>query len=263
MQYEIISGRTVEVKRSYMKLADHRKKPRGKRIAGNSSERKIKINEREQKKALARVLNCNIDSSWQLVTLKFDSEHLPADYAALRAAFKAYMQKLRKAFRKEHGQNPRFIAVCANWKPGKDGGHPARFHVHMVIESCAPDMLRAAWPTPNGVNIEPIDNRADYTALAVYLFDNVRKDENIHSKAWTTSRDNLAKPIYTEPVEVFDGIDNIQPIPTARQTAFERMDNEDGQAVSTYMRCVLPEKPKIRGRTVVLPKRTRERKKEK
>ena len=95
-------------------------------------------------------------------------------------------------------------------------------------------MLRDIWPTVNGVSIEPIDGRADHSALACYLVHNVHGLEPGQC-SWSTSRGNLAKPIYTEP-EPVDDVEDIQVIPTANQTAFERLDDEDGRPVSTYSR---------------------------
>lgn len=251
VEYKIISGKVVEIKRTYMPRAADVKKPRGHRIAGNSDERKIRDNEREQKKRLARTLNANLEKGWMLVTCKYDDVTRPADYAALRVAGQKFMRKVREAFRKEHGRSPRFIMVNANWNAVED--RPAKFHHHIVIESCSWDMLRSLWPVEHGISIEPIDGREDHTALAVYLIDNVHGLPS-NGKVWSTSRDNLAKPIYTEPVEIVDSIADIKPIPTATQTAFERLDGEAGTPVSAYIRCVLPERPVIRGRQIILPK---------
>lgn len=251
MEYKIISGRVVEIRRSYMPLAADRKKPRGQRIAGNSSAQKIKDNEREQKKRLARILNANVEKGWILITCKYDNATLPEDYKALTVSGKKFFRRLREAFKAEHGRNPRVIMVNANWNPEKNC--PARFHHHIVMEACAWDMIRSLWPVQDGISIEPIDSRADHTALAVYLCDNVHglpRGGNV----WSTSRGNLAKPIYTEPVEITDGIADIKIIPTATQTAFERLDGEAGTPVSSYIRCILPEKPIIRGQQIILPK---------
>lgn len=250
MEYKIISGKVVEIKRSYMPIDRDSKKPRGQRIAGNSSERKIKENEREQKKRLARILNSNIERGWILITCKYDNATLPADYSALTVSGKKFFRKLREAFKAETGRNPRVIMVNANWNPKEN--RPARFHHHIIMEPFAWDTIRRLWPVENGVSIERIDNREDHTALAVYLCDNVRGPEC--GNAWSTSRGNLEKPIYTEPVEVMDGIEDIKIIPTATQTAFERLDGDTGTPVSAYIRCILPEKPTIRGRQIILPK---------
>ena len=255
MEYKMISGSVVEVKRTWMSARPNVKKPRGTRIAGNTSERKIRQNEIERVKQLARIINANVEKGWMLVTLKYDNEHLPADYEALKESGKKFCRSLRAAFKARYGRNPRLIMVNANWKPPESGngeGCPARLHHHIVIEECSWDMLRDIWPTPNGVSIEPLDGRKDHTALAWYLVHNVHGLERGQC-AWSTSRGNLAKPIYTEP-EPVDNVEEIEVIPTANQTAFERLDDEDGRAVSTYVRCILPCKPTVRGRQIILPR---------
>lgn len=255
MEYKIISGSVVEKKRTWMTVKSDVKKFRGTRIAGNTSERKIRQNEIERKKQLARTLNCNIEKGWSFATLKYDDEHLPADYAALQESGKKFLRNFRAEFKAEYGRNPRYVWVNANWKPPKskmDEGRPARLHHHLVVEPCSWDLLRKLWPVQNGVSIEPIDSREDHTALANYLVDNVHGLERGQC-VWTTSRGNLLKPIYTEPEPVSD-IESIEIIPTARQTAFERLDDEDGRTVSTYVRCILPCKPTVRGRQIILPR---------
>lgn len=251
MEYKIVSGKVVEIKRTFLPIAAERKRPRGQRIAGNSSERKIKENEREQKKRLARILNANLEKGWMLITLKYDNATLPTDYDALTVSGKKFLRKLREAFKAEHGRNPRFVMVNANWNPSKN--RPARLHHHIVMEPFLWDVICSLWPVKDGVSIEPVDSREDHTALAVYLCDNVH-DLPRGGNVWSTSRGNLAKPIYTEPVEITDGIADIKIIPTATQTAFERLDGEAGTPVSAYIRCVLPEKPIIKGRQIILPK---------
>ena len=58
MEYKIVSGNVVEIRRTYMNVraGSPQRKPRGQRIAGNTSARKIKANENEAVKQLARTL---------------------------------------------------------------------------------------------------------------------------------------------------------------------------------------------------------------
>lgn len=257
MEYKIISGSVVEIRRTYMNVraGSPQKKPRGQRIAGNTSAKKIKANEVEAVKALARTLNANLTRGWLWVTLKYDDEHLPEDYTALETRGTKFLRALRAAFRKEHGCNPRYIWVNANWSPERDA--PARLHHHLVIEACSLDLLAALWKCGT-VSVEAIDGREDHTALAVYIVKNVHGLERGKNR-WSTSRGNLAKPIYTEPEEVTDGgVEDIAVLPTAKQTAFERLDDECGRAVSAYIRCVLPARPKVRGGQIIIP-RTKKR----
>ena len=250
MEYKIISGNTVEIRRTYM-TAKTQPKPRGMRIAGNSSVRKIKANEREQIKKLARVLNCNIEDGWMLVTLSYNNSTLPADYAALETNGQKFMRRLREAFKREYGHAPKCILVNANWSPERNA--PARLHHHLLIEGCSVDLLRSLW-TAGGAAYEDCDSRKDHTALAVYLMHNVQlSKEDRHKQIWHPSRGNLAKPIYTEPVEVEDAED-IEPVKGSVQTDFERVDDECGRAMSTYIRCTVEERPRIGGRQIIFSK---------
>mgnify|MGYP004423072537 CR=1 FL=1 len=252
MEYKIISGNVVEIRRTYMNVraGSPQKKPRGQRIAGNTSARKIRANEMEAVKSLARILNANLERGWLWVTAKYDDEHLPADYAALEENGGKFTRVLRAAFRREHGRNPRYVMVNANWSPERDA--PARLHHHFVIEACSLDMLAGLWKWGT-ISVEEIDGREDHTALAVYMVKNVHGLERGKNK-WSTSRGNLLKPIYTEPEEVSGGAEDIAVLPTARQTAFERLDDECGRAISSYVRCILPVRPKVRGGRIIIPR---------
>lgn len=251
MEYKIVSGNVVEIRRTYMNVraGSPQRKPRGQRIAGNTSARKIKANENEAVKQLARTLNANLKKGWLWVTLKYENEYLPVDYSALEQNGGKFTRTLRAAFKKENGRNPQYIWVNANWSPERDA--PARLHHHLVIEACSLDMLAELWKY-GSVSVEEIDGREDHTALAVYIVKNVHGLERGKNK-WSTSRGNLLKPIYTEPEEVTDGgVEDIAVLPTARQTAFERLDDECGRAVSAYVRCILPERPKVRGGQIII-----------
>ena len=254
VEYKIISGRVVEVRRSWMPMGRGQKKPRAGRIAGNTSEKKIAANERAAVERLARILNCNIERGWIFVTLKYDDAHLPADMDGLKKSAKKFLKKLRTAFKAEHGRTLRYITVNAT-RSTKHGG-PARYHHHIVMEAVSADLIRSLWHGGGSVICEDIDNRADHTALAVYLSRNTERAER-GERSWETSRGNLAKPIFTEPEEV-NSIDGIAALPGSTVAAMSRTETEDGQAQSSYIRCVLPEKPEVRGGRVILPK-TRKR----
>ena len=251
MEYKIISGSTVEIRRSWLPNREGgTERRRGTRIAGNSSEKKIRANEQEAIKQLARVLNCNVEKGWMFVTCKFDNEHLPADREALKKFTARYIKTVRAAFKAEHGRNPRYVYVLGTWSVKHE--RPSRFHLHLVIEPCSADMLRCLWQGGGSVICEDTDNRQDHTALAVYMYKNAGGSERSECR-WSTSRGNLAKPIYTEPVEV-DSIEDVEKMPGSVMMDMYRLDDEDGRAISAYIRCVLPEKPKVRGGMIIIPK---------
>lgn len=252
MEYRIISGAVMEVRRTWLPSRDcDTIKKRGIRIAGNSSEKKIRQNEQEAIKQLARLLNANLEKNWMLVTVKYDDAHLPTERAALKKSIAKYLKAVRAAFKAEHGRTPRYLAVNGTWSVKNE--RPARWHHHIVIEACSRDLLAELWHGGGSVICEDIDNRQDHTALAVYLYRNTERAERGECR-WSTSRGNLAKPIYTEPVEVSDGVEGIQPLPNSTLMDMTRLDNEDGKPISAYIRCVLPARPKVRGGQVILPK---------
>ena len=238
MEYKIISGSTVEVRRSWLPCRE------------GAERKKICTNENEAVKQLARILNCNIERGWMFVTCKFDDAHLPSDRDALKKHIARYVKSVRAAFKAEHGRNPRYVYVLGAWPVKHE--RPSRVHLHMVIEPCSADMLRCLWQGGGSVICEDIDNRQDHTALAVYMYKNAGRGERGECR-WSTSRGNLAKPIYTEPVEV-DSIEDVEKIPGSVMMDMVRLDDEDGRAISAYIRCVLPERPKVRGGQVILPK---------
>ena len=66
----------------------------------------------------------------------------------------------------------------------------------------------------------------------------------------------MLKPVITEPVEVSD-VEDVQPLDGGIIKDVMHYQDEDGRTVSAYLRQTLPEKVKIRGGQIVLPKRRR------
>lgn len=252
MEYKIVSGSVVEIRRSFLpNRAGGTKRGRASRIAGHTSEKKIRANENEAVKQLARILNSNLTRGWMFVTMKYDNEHLPADKAALEKSAAKYLKKLRTALKTELGHTPRYILVNATWSVKQE--RPARYHHHMVIEPCSRDLLASLWHGGGSVICEDIDARQDHTALANYLYRNTERGEKGKCR-WSTSRGNLAKPIYTEPVPVSDGVDGIRALPNSALMEHTRFADEDGIANSSYIRCVLPAAPQVKRGRLILPK---------
>ena len=66
----------------------------------------------------------------------------------------------------------------------------------------------------------------------------------------------MARPIYTEPVEV-DDVEDIKPDYGAIVKDIEETRDEDDRVIGKYQRCVWKTPPKVRGGQIVLPKRGR------
>ena len=175
MEYKIISGRTVETRRSWLSIGPTYKRPRGTRRAGSSSLKKIKANEKERIKNLARLINCNFGTGDGFLTLKYDDEHYPGDYETADTILGKFLRKLRKAYRKESGSALPAVSITANWSPRRQA--TARLHQHIVIPSAAVPLARKLWPEfggPGTVIIEDLNDEGDYTRIASYMIENVK-----------------------------------------------------------------------------------------
>ena len=255
MEYRIVSGRTVEIRRSWISTARDYHKPRGHRRAGSSSAAKMKANERDCVRRLARLINCNFEAGDAQVALKYDDLHYPGEYETAKAVLtKKFLPMLRKEYRKVTGKNLQAVWVTANWSPKKEA--PARLHHHIVLQRDATEMARKIWEERFGglgsFAMESLDGRGDHTDLAAYMAANVHGRPAGENK-WSACR-GMKQPIYEEPVEVKD-VEDIQPIYLARVHDVSESRDEDGRIISKYMRCTLPERPKIRGGQIIYPRR--------
>lgn len=253
MEYKIISGRTVETRRSWLSIGPTYKKPRGVRKAGSSSLRKIKANERECIRNLARLINCNFGAGDGFLTLKYDDGHYPESYKAAAEILTKFIRKLRTAYRKETGSALPVVSVTANWSPHRQA--PARIHHHVVIPSAAVEIARRLWPQFGGagtVIVKDLNDEGDYTNLAAYMIGNVH-DRPAGENRYHASR-GMARPIYTEPIEV-DDVESIQPDYGAIVKDVQETRDEDDRVIGKYQRCVWKTPPKVRGGQIVLPKK--------
>lgn len=264
MEYKIISGRTVETRRSWLSIGPGYQKPRGIRRAGSSSLKKIKANERECIRKLARLINCNFTAGDGFLTLKYDDAHYPEgetseeQYQAAEHDRKKFLRKLRAAYRQKTGQSLKAITVTANWSPRRQA--QARLHQHIVLPHDAAELAREVWQQLGGVGTVvtvDLNNEGDYSKVAAYMIANVQGRPAGENKYHPTR--GLAQPIYTEPVEVTD-VEDLQPDAGSIVKDVQETEDEDGRIIGKYQRCVLPEKPVIRGGQIILPgKRTRRR----
>ena len=202
MEYKIISGRTVEVRRVMMDCSARSgpKIRRGTRVKGRTSLQKILANEREAVKNLARILNCNFSQGDMWVTLTYPDDRLPAGREEAKKDMEKTLRKLRLAFRKEYGRNPKYVVATGSVDPRT--GEQVRYHHHIVMEALAYEAITGFWPGED-VSYRRLDGRGDYTGIARYMVQN-SADRGDGERRWSCSR-GLKKPIYTEPVPVKPG----------------------------------------------------------
>lgn len=248
MEYKIISGNVVETRRSYLSVRDTTQPSKGqaKKVAGHTSARKIAANEQESVRQFARIINTNYRAGDGHLVLKYDNDHLPPSYEDAEADLKRYFARLRYEIRKRGLVMPVLSWVTANWRPKHRC--PARLHHHVVVPASVIELARSLWQG-GGFSMETLDGRGDHTDLAAYMIDNVHDRPGKHS--WHTTR-NAARPIVTEPEPVAN-IEDVQPEKGAVIKAHEKSTDEEGHVTSTYLRCLLPYRPYVRGGKVVKP----------
>jgi hypothetical protein len=259
VQYYIASGPVIEIRRSWMSIDRDYKKPRGTRRVGASTEQKIRANEKGRIRTLARLLNCNYGAGDVHAVLKYDAAHYPSDltYEQARENLKKFLTKLRKKYKAATGKSLKAVWITANWSPHRDA--PAALHHHLVLPADAMQLAWNLWDSFGGAGttkMETLDNRGDHTDLAAYLCANV-KGRPSNENRWGCSR-GMERPIIFG-LEEIDDIEDVQPVYSSIVKDVEEIHDEEGRTVSKYMRCVLPERPKLRGGMVILPKRRKKR----
>ncbi len=271
MEYHIISGRTVETRRTWLPSGPTVRKKRGIRRAGASSLKKIKANEKNCVLNLARTINCNFGAGDWFVCLKYDDQHYPADQsadpagkreqeyqAAKRILTKKFLPKLRSVYREITGKQLKAVWVTANWSTKQK--HFTRIHHHIVLPSDALGIAQEAWAGIGGVNgtlqAENLNNEGDYSRMAAYMIDNVQGRPPGENR-WSSCR-GMLKPVFSEPVEVTD-IESMEPLQDEIVKDVIEYTDEDGRIVSKYMRGVMPERVIVKGGQIILPRRRRRR----
>ena len=218
---------------------------------------------------LARVINCNFGAGDWFIALKYDDRHYPSGQSdnpdqrreeeyqtARRILTRKFLPKLRSAYREETGKQLKAVWVTANWSTKRK--HFTRVHHHMVIPSDALALAQKIWRETGGsdgtIQAECLNNEGDYSRVAAYMVDNVQGRPSGENR-WSGCR-GMAKPVYSEPVEV-RGVEDIEPLQDEIIKEVVEYTDEDGRVISKYMRGTLPEPVVIRGGQIVLPKRRR------
>ena len=231
MEYKIISGRTVEIRRVMMSVrrGDDQPHRRGLRVRGKTSLRKILANEQEAVKNLARLINCNFAQGDMWLTLTYSPDRLPESMEAAEKDFARFLRKLRSIVRKETGKNPAYIASPSETDPKT--GEKVRLHYHVVMPAVAYESVIKLWPQED-VTYRRLDGRGDYTGIARYICSNAVRAPG--KKRWSSSR-GLKQPVYTEPVPVRSGERVIIPRNASLKEKSDMVDAETGMQ-SLYVR---------------------------
>lgn len=238
VEYRIISGKVIEVRRTLMSVDAERKTRRAPRVAGASSLKKINQNEKQAERQLARLINTNFGAGALWLTLKYSDTRLPGTKEDAKKNLSKFLRKVSEKYKKETGKKLKWISCTSN-KSSKTGKE-TRLHHHVIMNRVSYELLCKYWPQAE-ISYTLLDGREDHTDLAKYIIQNASKKAN--EKKWSCSR-NLDKPIVTEPVEVEDF--DIKPIKNADVKEKHVIIDEDSGFKSAYVRAVLDEKPVVR-----------------
>lgn len=232
MEYKIISGRTVEVRRVMMSVrqGDDQPRRRGMRVRGKTSLRKILANEREAVKNLARLINCNFAAGDMWLTLTYPEDYLPESPEAADREFSKVLRKLRDLVKKETGKNPLYIS-SPPCDTNPKTGERTRLHYHLVMPAVAYEQVIKLWPRED-VTYRRLDGRGDYTGIARYICGQTGRVTG--KKRWRSSR-GLKKPVYTEPVPVRRSERVYIPRNASLKEKSDLLDSETGMS-SLYVR---------------------------
>lgn len=162
------------------------------RKQGRKSKSKIslpkqqKLNEKNAKKHLARLINANFSEGDYHLTLTYEDRYLPKDRKEAERDVRNFFRRLKYRRKKLDLPELKYIAVVENL--GKDG-RKTRVHHHILIQG---DMDRSevekVWNKGrcNSMVLKP--DEKGLSGLAHYISKNAK-----HGKKWTQSR-NLKQP---------------------------------------------------------------------
>lgn len=161
---------------------------RGKR-AKPSTETQKRLNERNARRKLVRLLNANFDEKDIEIHLTYKNDALPADAETAAKQIRNYLRRVKTACRRAGlSDDIKYIYVT-------EGGGKRRFHHHLTI-SCGleRDALEKLWQ--NGyANARRLQFSPEgIEGLAYYITKQVGTDENAMRRSWNASK-NLIRPI--------------------------------------------------------------------
>ena len=144
------------------------------------------MNDKTARGRLEMLLANNFAGRDLFVTLTYDPEHLPENWAGALKKVRNFLRTLRR-YRTARGQELKYVYTTE----GKHGDH--RLHHHLVINATERDIetIRSLWSCGN-VDLEYVKDR-DYETLALYLTKESMEGRPVGAQMWTRSQ-NLADP---------------------------------------------------------------------
>lgn len=171
------------------------------RLRFQSEEERIRHNEGISRRRFVQLINANFSPASLYTTLTFDQSNEIHTFQEARWIRDNYVRRLKYV-------NPDAV-LCIVMGRGKNTN---RIHYHMISEGISEEQIRSAWWYGSVVDCEhlrehnyynKIDYGADYTALAIYLWNHWTKEQGGHRYKITRNHKKPIKERPTEPMRAF------------------------------------------------------------
>ena len=174
---KIYSGDVYECEEFYSHRTIGKYYMRGSNQNVSPEEQKV-INERQARKKLSRLINCNFSYGDIFITL---THKYSVNYDDARAELTKYLRKIRRWRNKNNLPELKYIAVTESKEK--------REHHHIIMSEMDPKAAMQLWEQGRSM-ISRLEKGGEYNALANYI---TKEPPEVHKKRWNQSR-NLKQP---------------------------------------------------------------------
>ncbi|OUC52461.1 hypothetical protein B7939_00620 [Eggerthia catenaformis] len=156
-----------------------------KEVKRKNNQHQNNLNDKNSKKKLQRLINCNFSKNDIWATLTYDNEHLPKTMNEALKNMQNYIRKLNRIRKKAGKPNAKYIYITEH--------SSTRCHHHLIISGdMSLDDIEFNWTKGRRNNTRRIEENEDgLDALALYMTKEERQEKN--KKRWNQSK-NLEKP---------------------------------------------------------------------
>lgn len=193
------AGSTLIIEKYYSSRWHKKGITRGANVK-KTTEAQEKCNQRKAERKVTILLNANFHpGDWHLV-LDYRMEHRPETTGQARDDIRAFLEKLRRIYRKA-GVEMKYVEAV---EFGKKGG----LHHHMILNSLpeAMEAIRTKWPYGR-VHFNLMDDTGEYSELASYILKKRKywKEAGGKGKQYSSSRNLFVPETKKEVITTSDG----------------------------------------------------------
>lgn len=186
------------------------------------------LNDRNARKRLRRLIECNFTDRDYWITLTYDKEHEPKDEEEALKNMQNYIKRINYKRKKEKIEKARYIYITERGE-----GKRKRYHHHVLMDGQqSMDAVEKLWKMGKRNNVRRVAaDENGLGGLAEYL-----TKESMRKRRWCAST-NLKQPIERKNHKDFSGA-RVQRIATGREDIKETVEKKykDMEYISTEIR---------------------------